>query len=101
MEFTQEQLAILLEYAGRVITREEAAVRLGVTERQVNRYLRMSKIARAVSDSRTERTQAEKRRLAREQAAQAVLDGKINEKQAALRAGCHVRTIYRYLEKLK
>lgn len=102
MDFTAEQLEVLLLYAGRVITRKRAAKLLGgVSERHVNRYLRMAKIDRSMSETREGRDQASKKRQAREQAARAAREGKITVEQAAARAGCSVRTVYRYMDRVK
>lgn len=101
MEFTNKQLIILTRYAKRRISRTEAARLLGdVSERQVNRWLAQVELERVPSPTLTARAIAHNKRVAREQAAKLVKKGQLDIERAAKRAGCSVRTIYRYLEKV-
>lgn len=100
MELTEAQIAILVRYANRKISRSEAAKKLGgISERQVNRLFKCVELERVESPSHKKRSKAVKRRLAKEYAARLVKRKEITVEQAAARAGCSVRTIYRYLAK--
>lgn len=99
MELTVAATQLLHRYARRRITRAEVAKRLGVTERQVTRYMRELGLARDPSASFIERQTAAKHKLVRITAARLVAEGKLSIADAARRAGCSQRTIYRYLKR--
>jgi AraC-like DNA-binding protein len=100
MELTKKVRALLTRYAERRLKRADVATRLKITERQVNRLMTQVHLERKESESASKRTEAAKRRLARSSAARAVHAGNITIEQAAKRAGCSERTIYRYLDRM-
>jgi AraC-like DNA-binding protein len=99
MALNEKALRLLQKYADRVLSRGEVAQMLGVTERQVNRYMKDHGFERQPSPSALDRELAAKHRLARQTAAEMVLEGKLTITDAARRAGCSERTIYRYLKR--
>jgi DNA invertase Pin-like site-specific DNA recombinase len=100
MDLPQYTKDVLKLYSERALTRQEAARLLAVSERQVSRWMRLERLARQESRSAKYREEAEERRLIKEGAAHAVAAGKITIREAALRAGCSLRTMYRLLKKL-
>lgn len=92
------EVHILESYRDRKLTRGRAARMLGLSERQVNRRMKDLGFDRGEGvRARIDRAAQEKREL-RQNAAQLAKSGKITVEQAALRAGCSIRTIYRYMD---
>lgn len=93
------EVDILKRYVERKLTRERAAALLHCSERQINRKLEERKLERKEGRRAAKDREARERREVRDHAAELAAAGKISVEQAALRAGCSERTIYRYLEK--
>jgi predicted HTH domain antitoxin len=83
------------------ISRAEAARLLACSERHVNRLMREHGVRRPPGQSRGRSLQAEVRRMARELAAALFMRGGVSVERAAQRGGCSVRTIHRWVAKLK
>jgi transposase len=83
------------------ISRADAAERLGVSERTVNRLMRARGVERPRSPIHAERLDAAQRRALKEAAAHAVVAGEGSHEAAAEAAGCSVRTIYRWISRLE
>lgn len=92
---------VLLAISKGEIMRKAAAKRLGVSERQVNRLMRAHGVARPASDAHERRLTARMRREAKERAAKAVALGVHSIENAAMQAGCSVRTMFRWVVKLQ
>lgn len=101
VDITDEMLEVVQQYVDRKITRARAAAALSLSERQVTRICEELGLERVKSQRATEEEEASKRRVVKEQAARAALAGQITPQQAALRAGCHQRTILRMIERLR
>lgn len=97
-----EHLTHLLDLIakGRIQTKE-AAARLGVSERTLNRTMKARGIARPPSIKRRQRAKAAENRARRADNAQLVVERKVKVAVAAKRAGCSERTIYRYKKKIE
>jgi hypothetical protein len=93
----ERELDILTRYRDRKITRARAAALLKISDRQVNRRMQERGLERVEGTRvRRDRIAAERREI-RLAAAKQVDEGRISPEQAAKRAGCSVRTIYRYM----
>jgi transposase len=92
---------ILRRIASGDLKRYEAAAELGVSERQVNRYMRRYNVARPKGRVPDLRAQAKKRREAKEAAAKKAVAGQLSVEAAAKQADVSVRTMYRWVEKLR
>lgn len=97
--------AVLEKIAKGTISRKLAADRLEVSERHVNRLMKASGVRRPPSAQRQSRNEArltaQARREMRARAAKAHVARQCSIEQAALQAGCSIRTIYRWVEKMK
>lgn len=88
---------VLARYVKRRLTRARAAGLLDMSERQLNRELAERKLEREESEYAKRKEQAQQNRELRVAAARLVKAGKLTIAQAAARAGCSERTIYRYI----
>lgn len=94
-------MKVLEAYADRNITRGRAAALLRISERQITRYMVELGLEREVSETAKAQDDIDKRRLIKERAAQAVIAGQLSYEAAAARAGCHARTMRRYVARLR
>lgn len=101
VEITDAMLKVVQRYVDRKLTRAEAAARLQLSERQVTRIVEELGLERTKSVRAITEEQAALRRAAKEAAAAAFLKQQVTLAQAALRAGCHPRTIARLAERIK
>jgi AraC-like DNA-binding protein len=96
--------AVLEKIAKGKISRKLASDRLEISERHVNRLMKAHGIRRPPSAHRQSRHDArltaQARRETRARAAKAHLAKQCSVEQAALQAGCSIRTIYRWAEKM-
>jgi hypothetical protein len=83
------------------ITRADAAARLRVSERHVNRLMRAHGVSRPAGKAHERRVTAQAHREAKERAARGALQGVHSLENAAMQAGCSLRTMYRWVKKLK
>lgn len=97
----ERELSILTRYKERKMTRARAASLLKISERQVNRLMEDHGLERVEGERKKRDEAAAARKTLRESAARLALAGRVSHKQAAARAGCSERTIYRYIDKLK
>ncbi len=95
------EVEILTRYANREISRARAGALLKCSERQINRKMDEHELERVESARRTRAELTAAVRTIRENAARLVVSEGITPKQAAKRAGCSPRTIYRYVRKLE
>jgi transposase len=93
--------AVLRAIAAGEISRTDAAERLGVSERTVNRKMKEAEVERPPSPAHAARAAAASRRAERKENAAGVRDGELTPEQAAENADVHVRTIYRWLNRLE
>lgn len=93
-------MKVLERYAARKVSRVAAAETLAVSERQVNRLMEDRGLERVKAVSKERKEEAEKKRIARTAAARLAKGGKLSPELAARRAGCSMRTIYRYMAKI-
>ena len=91
---------VLAQIAEGKMSRAQAAERLGVTPRTVNRLMRQAEIKKPAGISRVKRESAQKARKTRQIAADMSLFRGISITSAAETAGCSTRTIYRYRKKI-
>lgn len=95
------ELDTLTRYAERKLTRARAAKALGVSERQLTRRMQETGLERIESERHLRQQRTQDMREIREAAARLVANRKLSVQQAAARAGCNQRTIYRYVARLK
>lgn len=103
---TREIAAVLNAIGRNKITRTEAARRLGsISERHVNRLMKAAGVTRPCSSGvewrREQQRTARLRREAKERAARAVIGGTYDVLYASRTAGCSVRTLYRWVARIK
>jgi transposase len=91
--------------AANKLTRREAARRLGISERHVNRLMRAKDVRRPRGEARERREEAraaaEERRSMRLDNAARAAAGRQSLAEAAVNAGCSQRTIYRWVARLR
>jgi hypothetical protein len=92
---------VLRQLGKGVLKRYEAAELLDCSERQVNRLMRQYGVTRPASPIHDAREASAKRRADRITVAQKVVDGKFSPEEGAKQADVSVRTLYRYMAKLK
>lgn len=92
---------ILKQIAEGKLSRVEAAIALNCSERQVNRLMRAHNVTRPVSRVHEMRREAAKRRAHKLGVMQRAAEGKISFEQAAKLAQTSVRTVYRWVGRLK
>lgn len=99
---TREIAAVMSAIADAKITRKQAAKRLGgISERHVNRLMKEHKVRRPPGKSRERAAEAQKRREWKVRAARAVIAKEYGVESAASAAGCSVRTMYRWIARIK
>lgn len=91
---------VLRKIAAGSLSRSTAAAELEISERHVNRIMRLYGVRRPKSAYHARRAGAGSRREDRARAARQVINGQFTHEQAALAAGCSVRTVYRWAKKL-
>jgi len=96
----EQKLAFILEkIAAGALRRSDAAERLGVSERHLNRLMKAHAVTRPPSPAHARAEDAEIRRQVRQAAALAVHNKEMTIESAAEAAGCSERTLYRLLER--
>lgn len=95
----QKLAAILEKIAAGKLRRDDAAAKLGISERHVNRLMKAHNVARPPSPAHARAEEAEVRRQVRQAAALAVHNREMTIESAAKAAGCSERTLYRLLER--
>lgn len=97
---TKEQKleAILDRIASGEISRSDAAAKLEISVRHVNRLMRARGVKRPESPTHQKAAEVEVKRQVKQAAAYAVFNGEMTIEDAAQQAECSERTIYRLLE---
>jgi transposase len=93
--------AIMQRIADGKISRADAADRLGVSERTVNRLMQKHEVKRPPSPVHEQRAAAAARRARKREAAEQHLAGKLTIEEAAERADVSERTMYRWKNRLQ
>lgn len=93
--------AVMRHIAEGSISRVDAADKLGVSERSVNRLMRKHGVERPPSPVHAARAAAAERRERRRGAAEKVMLKKLTVEAAADAAKCHPRTIYRWKNRVE
>lgn len=95
------EMIVLTRYAARQITRARAAKMLKCSERQLTRKMVDKGLERTQSERSARRERTQQMRDIRAEAAAQAARGRISVQQAAARAGCAERTIYRLIAATK
>lgn len=97
----RELQSVMRRIAKGKISRGGAAQALDCSERQVNRLMLRYDVRRPPGASRRLREEARVRREKRVRAARRVLKGKISRERAAVEGEMSLRTVVRWVERLK
>jgi len=93
--------SVMRRIAAGKLDRAAAADALGVSERHVNRLMEQYGVKRPRGQATTRKLEARLRREAKERAARAVLAGAKTPEEARLQTGASLRTVYRWVARLK
>lgn len=85
----------------KTLKRSDAANENEVSVRTINRWMKKAGIKRDPSKTRLKKEAAKARKTDKRSAALLVHKRQISVEQAAVKANCSTRTIYRYLKRLK
>jgi DNA-binding NtrC family response regulator len=96
----EQKLAAVLDNIGQgKVSRSDAAEKLDISERHLNRLMKAHAVTRPPSPAHARAEDVEIRRQVRQAAALAVHNREMTIESAAEAAGCSERTLYRLLER--
>lgn len=98
---TRRLPVVLRELKTGAISRSAAADALGVSERQVNRLMKLHGVERPRGRAHERKLTAEQRRENKRRHALSVIEGVYDEAYAANCAGCSTRTMYRWVKRIQ